>query len=910
MAVPSFYDALAEIIPQIDRGSNSETYPKLEPENVAKVSDLLKSSGDEDGSKRPRTCILLYQLSLTQYHDSFSGYPDDCLPYMDWSLPDGLQDSEACNYFLKHQHLVLTQDLESRTPPMRSHVELKSKEDCHLTAIKSLGFGGCGFVECVRGEYSQKKYARKSFRLRGNRSQRQSKQRSFKNELDALKDLSHHHLTQYIGSYEYPSGMAFMMLPIADCDLSSWLEMHLGDSRTKQFFGCLASAVAYVHQENVRHKDIKLTNVLMYQGVIYLSDFGSFRKWKDPDHSITTGRPDTYTARYATPEVLDEENRGRSADIFSLGCVFLEMATSLSGRPIHDLSQHLDENGTKKSRFSENEAAVLSWIEEIKRCQMLQTGPELLGKIASMLDAEKEKRPKASDFAGAIVDMGEESSCRQCYVDGIVRKLESINIHVRDPSHRATALCEAAKQGNTTAFGLLLKTTEDLGARADVNNRKGTALEIAIELSHLEIAKSYLSHFQAKGWSLDIRLALCHAATQGFESGVDLLLEFEADPNDPHPTWRSPFYMAVSRGHEQIVHKMINHGVNLDHKETLDGKTPIHAAVRNPASASVLEAILAQKPNINAAGFSGETSLLEAVRRTDSLGFVMPLLNAGADPNIPDNKGEIPLNRAVKNGDIETVRVLLSAGADSSRWDNEGQPAACIAASAGATAILQTILKSSGLKPHRNKQGESALHLAVMEKHESTVEMLLRETPSDTLHPGGKYKRTPLHYAVQANSATIIQMMLTRRHAPTCVRDSRGYTPLRISMMGNSDVEVMRLLIDRDPKAIELESNSSCTPLGYACIADSRQDLARVLIEKGASIDSVANVLGSRPLHITSYFGSVKIAQLLLNAGANINKKNDEGDTPLRVAAWMEQLQIVELLLERGASTTEKNDEG
>ena len=49
--------------------------------------------------------------------------------------------------------------------------------------------------------------------------------------------------------------------------------------------------------------------------------------FSDDSVSTTTGRPSAWTIRYSAPEVLDSEPRNRASDIFSLGCVLVEMVS-------------------------------------------------------------------------------------------------------------------------------------------------------------------------------------------------------------------------------------------------------------------------------------------------------------------------------------------------------------------------------------------------------------------------------------------------------------------------------------------------------------------------------------------------------------------------------------------------------
>jgi hypothetical protein len=65
---------------------------------------------------------------------------------------------------------------------------------------------------------------------------------------------------------------------------------------------------------------------------------------------------------------------------------------------------------------------------------------------------------------------------------------------------------------------------------------------------------------------------------------------------------------------------------------------------------------------------------------------------------------------------------------------------------------------------------------------------------------------------------------------------------------------------------------------------------------------------GSSPLISASLFGKTEIAQLLIDAGADLNIQNNEGSTALITAAFFCRPQIVKLLLDKGADKTIKNN--
>lgn len=118
------------------------------------------------------------------------------------------------------------------------------------------------------------------------------------------------------------------MTPVADCDLRAFLDKQVSPNRNallRQFYGCLAVAVQYLHHNNIRHKDLKPQNILVKENKVLLTDFGTALDWTDKSRATTSGDPGPISFNYAAPEVVDREERSESSDIWSLGCVFVEM---------------------------------------------------------------------------------------------------------------------------------------------------------------------------------------------------------------------------------------------------------------------------------------------------------------------------------------------------------------------------------------------------------------------------------------------------------------------------------------------------------------------------------------------------------------------------------------------------------
>jgi truncated hemoglobin YjbI len=74
-----------------------------------------------------------------------------------------------------------------------------------------------------------------------------------------------------------------------------------------------------------------------------------------------------------------------------------------------------------------------------------------------------------------------------------------------------------------------------------------------------------------------------------------------------------------------------------------------------------------------------------------------------------------------------------------------------------------------------------------------------------------------------------------------------------------------------------------------------------LLIEHGANVNQVTGVGGMTPLHMSARRGTVRIAEALLDAGADIEARDKNSETPLRRAVNCGQEALVCILLSRGA---------
>lgn len=217
--------------------------------------------------------------------------------------------------------------------------------------VRNLGHGHSGTVEEVRDRNTNKIYARKTIRITGSRANKAEQTTVFRNEVNIIRGLeSHCHIISVYATYVTKRDFGILLEPVASQgDLEEFLAEFVREMEDvgttsprvlamtpvlKRGLGCLAAGLAFMHAKRIRHKDIKPRNILVHNGKVMYTDFGYSFDSNGFTRSTTEGRPNYLTRRYSAPEVLEHEQRNSKSDVYSLGCVFIDMLSALT-RAIH-----------------------------------------------------------------------------------------------------------------------------------------------------------------------------------------------------------------------------------------------------------------------------------------------------------------------------------------------------------------------------------------------------------------------------------------------------------------------------------------------------------------------------------------------------------------------------------------------
>lgn len=271
-----------------------------------------------------------------------------------------------------------------------------------------------------------------------------------------MERLQHDHIVKLIGTYSVRRNELYLLIwPVAVCDLSCLLEeiealrtnpedrddtlqrfkdLNLrspGSTRStrgvaedgeidssqylQQIMGCISQAICYCHSERIRHLDLKPHNILLGPERVYLADFGIARDVDGRDHTHTLGGP--ATPKWVAPERnnLEDEWSMKAADVYSLGLVFLDIATILYGAKLSEFDQVLGDSSaqslasrpTRLQKYHEKLSAMALASQQVADPHARTFGPKhILSLTSRMLSRDPKVRPEAHQVNAELVELG------------------------------------------------------------------------------------------------------------------------------------------------------------------------------------------------------------------------------------------------------------------------------------------------------------------------------------------------------------------------------------------------------------------------------------------------------------------------------------------------------------------------
>lgn len=491
---------------------------------------------------------------------------------------------------------------------------------------------------------------------------------------------------------------------------------------------------------------------------------------------------------------------------------------------------------------------------------------------------------------------------------------EGADVTARDEGGH-TVLHHAAAFADTSTITLLLEA----GANAGARTRDGaTPLHVAARAGNADIATR--------------------------------LLERGADVNVADNGGTTPLHFAARNGSLATVNALLDAGA--DANALGDHGTALHGPLSGEDRVAIVDALLQAGMDVNLVGEEyGTTLLMESVGVMwgDSSGqLALRFLRRGADPNARSRNGWTALHEAFLRGpDIH--RILLDAGADPAATDNWGKSPLHLVAGSGEQGVIPMLVDAGADLDLLDGNGKTPLHLAIehFEENAARVAELLEAGADPSLRT--EDGDTPLHLAAGAapwpeSSVGSVVQMLVAAGVGVNARNARGETPVELAWLAGRSVVVDRLVALGaewvEPVAEPVDSPEQPVTPGAAAVEPVRAGgLQALLCDLSAGdyanfgspfkfpLESVAGCLAAgtsldtpklygQPPVFWLPAGNVELLELLLDAGAEVDVRDDAGFTPLHWVAsfWRGgtdySVAAARALLRAGADADARGPEG
>lgn len=377
-------------------------------------------------------------------------------------------------------------------------------------------------------------------------------------------------------------------------------------------------------------------------------------------------------------------------------------------------------------------------------------------------------------------------------------------------------------------------------------------------------------------------------AAKGLADFVELLSGFGADLNQKNNYEDAAIHVAINKGYPEVVVALGKAGADLS-AQNKNGKTPLTLALEIKSVAAV-KALKDGGLDFGIVNDRGN-NLLHIAASKDEEGVVRTLMDAKIDFTQFDkknNNGNTPLMIALKKGFLGFIKALKEAGINLDKEDESGH-----------TLLYQVVkdVDSFHFKPgampdhimlqaenmisaganinHKNKDGNTALHLAVLEGNLSAFKMLKKL--------GADLSQINQDGETAFDSALRLQRLdiLRQYNLEASIKKDESYTVLNRAI-AKRDIVAVKSLIDA---GINLKAaDDSTTYLNHAAYVGNIEIVDLLLSHQDKININMLDPADETALHYAALGKKVEMMKHLRNRGA-LDVKNCDGDLPDDVLA-------------------------
>eukprot|EP00041_Stephanoeca_diplocostata_P012868 m.217272 g.217272 ORF g.217272 m.217272 type:complete len:1249 (-) comp19120_c0_seq1:80-3826(-) len=255
-------------------------------------------------------------------------------------------------------------------------------------------------------------------------------------------------------------------------------------------------------------------------------------------------------------------------------------------------------------------------------------------------------------------------------------------------------------------------------------------------------------------------------------------------------------------------------------------------------------------------------------------------------PGVCDSKGRTALHYAVIMNAARVCRLLVKHGADVNGEDCHGATPLMYACLKMHIESLTTLLRCGADLRQADAYGQTALHWATRHYSTAVLKCLVSQkacTPFVANLQDFTGHMSPVHWAISAHAHTHVDILLKAGADPR-ILDKQGKTAMDYCIHYDSPESLVAIL-NAVPDGIHCRNSAGQTPLQAVC--DSMHPSAgcfKLLLRAKAVDVNAADMRLRTPLHACAQTNRLRIAQLLLDRGAQPSVVDVFGKTPLVMA--------------------------
>lgn len=275
---------------------------------------------------------------------TLQSYFDDAGSSLAGSSSVGTENGDSLN---KRLSQAIAEDGEELDEELNDYLEADSWENVKYMKGALIGQGSFGSVylalHAVTGELMAVKQVEMPSSSASHIDQKKTNMvEALKHEIGLLRDLKHPNIVQYLGSNSDETHLNIFLEYVPGGSVATMLVNYgpLGESLIQNFVRQILTGLSYLHSKDIIHRDIKGANILVdNKGSVKISDFGISKRVEASTLLTPAGKKGNPRVSlqgsvfWMAPEVVRQTAYTRKADIWSLGCLIVEMFTGSHPHP-------------------------------------------------------------------------------------------------------------------------------------------------------------------------------------------------------------------------------------------------------------------------------------------------------------------------------------------------------------------------------------------------------------------------------------------------------------------------------------------------------------------------------------------------------------------------------------------------